>query len=143
MKRTRIWSIVLLAILLLLTACDTGVAPTQTPVTGGAPAGGTQSTATAGTSGTTATATIATTGSTGQTGGTAGTLNGVKLPDDAAPPDQQVFIVHYDNTADFTTVDFYELVYKRGGAISDILSDSSCAWTRTSRSNPAQQPRGK
>jgi ABC-type oligopeptide transport system substrate-binding subunit len=57
-------------------------------------------------------------------GGTPGTLNGVTLPDDAAPPDQQVFIMHYDNTADFTTVDFFESVYKRGGAIADVLSDA-------------------
>ncbi len=54
---------------------------------------------------------------------TGGTLNGVTLPADAAPPEQQVYIVHYDNTADFTTIDFYESVYKRGGAITDVLSD--------------------
>jgi ABC-type oligopeptide transport system substrate-binding subunit len=54
---------------------------------------------------------------------TGGTLNGVPLPADAAPPEQQVYIVHYDNTADFTTIDFYESVYKRGGAITDVLSD--------------------
>ncbi len=56
-------------------------------------------------------------------GGTAGTLNGVTLPVDAAPSDKQVYINHYDNTADFTTVDFFESVYKRGGATSDVLSD--------------------
>lgn len=54
---------------------------------------------------------------------TGGTLNGVTLPADAAPPEQQVYIVHYDNTADFTTIDFYESVYRRGGAITDVLSD--------------------
>ncbi len=48
----------------------------------------------------------------------------VQLPADAAPLEQQVYVTHYDNTADFTTIDFYESVYKRGGAISDILSDS-------------------
>src|SRR3954447_17802050 len=101
MKRTRIWSVVLLAIVLTLSACGTETVPTPTPVTGGAPATGTES-----------------------TGGTAGTLNGVTLPADAAPPDQQVYVVHYDNTADFTTVDFYESVYKRAGAIADVLSDS-------------------
>src|SRR5688500_699333 len=51
------------------------------------------------------------------------TLNGITLPDDAAPADQQVYVQHYDNTADFTTIDFFESVYKRGGAITDILSD--------------------
>src|SRR3954454_20195982 len=58
------------------------------------------------------------------TGSSAGTLNGVTLPADAAPADQQVFVTHYDNTADFTTIDFYESVYKRGGATADLLSDS-------------------
>jgi ABC-type oligopeptide transport system substrate-binding subunit len=52
-----------------------------------------------------------------------GILNGVTLPADAAPPEQQVFITHFDNTADFTTIDFFESVYKRGGAVTDILSD--------------------
>src|SRR5215208_4793032 len=51
------------------------------------------------------------------------TLNGITLPDDAAPADQQVYVQHYDNTADFTTIDFFESVYKRGGAVTDILSD--------------------
>jgi len=51
------------------------------------------------------------------------TLNGITLPADAAPADQQVYVQHYDNTADFTTIDFFESVYKRGGAVSDILSD--------------------
>ncbi len=45
------------------------------------------------------------------------------LPADAAGPEQQVYVTHYDSTSDFTTIDFYESVYKRGGAISDILSD--------------------
>jgi peptide/nickel transport system substrate-binding protein/oligopeptide transport system substrate-binding protein len=52
------------------------------------------------------------------------TINGVTLPPDAAPPEQQVYIQHYDNTANFTTVDFFESVYNRGGAVSDILSES-------------------
>src|SRR6266511_4340255 len=52
-----------------------------------------------------------------------GILNGVTLPDDAAPPDQQVLIEHYDNTADFTTIDFWESVYKRGGSIADLLTE--------------------
>jgi oligopeptide transport system substrate-binding protein len=52
------------------------------------------------------------------------TLNGITLPADAAPADQQVFVAHYDNTADFTTIDFFESVYKRGGSVADLLSDS-------------------
>lgn len=45
------------------------------------------------------------------------------LPADAAPPEQQVYVVHFDNTADFTTVDLYESVYKRGGAPTELLSE--------------------
>src|SRR5918911_1576930 len=45
------------------------------------------------------------------------------LPADAAPPDQQVLVVAYDNTADFTTLDFWESVYKRGGARSDLFTE--------------------
>jgi ABC-type oligopeptide transport system substrate-binding subunit len=44
-------------------------------------------------------------------------------PADAAPPDQQVYVVAYDNTADFTTLDFWESVYKRGGAKSDLFTE--------------------
>jgi ABC-type oligopeptide transport system substrate-binding subunit len=47
----------------------------------------------------------------------------VALPPDAAPPDQQVFISSYDSTADFTTIDFYESVYKRAGSKSDLLTE--------------------
>src|SRR4029079_14066471 len=36
---------------------------------------------------------------------------------------RQFFLFHYDNTADFTTIDFFESVYKRGGSVADILSD--------------------
>src|SRR5438309_1660640 len=45
------------------------------------------------------------------------------LPADAAPADQQVLVVAYDNTADFTTLDFWESVYKRGGARSDLFTE--------------------
>ncbi len=51
-----------------------------------------------------------------------GTLNGVTLPPDAAPPEQQVLIQHYDNTANATTLDFWESVYKRGGA-ADLFTE--------------------
>src|SRR5438552_16306964 len=90
MTPNRIWAVALLTIALALSACgcDVGVTPTPTPVANNAPTVGAGA------------------------GGTAGTLNGVTLPPDAAPPDQQVFIIHYDSTADFTTIDFYESVYK-------------------------------
>ena len=44
-------------------------------------------------------------------------------PADAAPADQQVLVTAYDNTADFTTLDFWESVYKRGGARSDLFTE--------------------
>src|SRR5215211_335594 len=102
MSRNRIWSAVLLMLALALSACGGEVAQTATPVANNPPP-----TTGGGTSG----------------GGSAGVMNGVTLPADAAPADQQVYVVHYDNTADFTTIDFFESVYKRGGAITDILSD--------------------
>src|SRR5438270_447628 len=45
------------------------------------------------------------------------------LPADAAPPDQQVYIQAYDNTADFTTLDFWQSVYGRAGATSDLMTE--------------------
>jgi ABC-type oligopeptide transport system substrate-binding subunit len=47
------------------------------------------------------------------------------LPADAAPPDQQVLVLPYDSTGDFTTFDFMESVYKRGdaGTGSDLMSE--------------------
>jgi len=110
MSRNRIWSAILLMLALAMSACGTE-SPTASPVANNpAPAatGTTAASSSGGTSG----------------GGSAGTLNGVTLPADAAPADQQVYVAHYDNTADFTTIDFYESVYKRGGSVTDILSDS-------------------
>jgi ABC-type transport system substrate-binding protein len=49
---------------------------------------------------------------------------GRELPADAAPLDQQVLVYPYSAWRDFTTVDFYQAVYQRADAISDILSDS-------------------
>jgi ABC-type oligopeptide transport system substrate-binding subunit len=45
------------------------------------------------------------------------------LPADAAPLDQQVLVMAYDNTADFTTLDFFQSVYGRAGANSDLLTE--------------------
>src|SRR5690348_11155891 len=47
------------------------------------------------------------------------------LPADAAPPDQQVLVLPYDNSVDFTTMDFAESVYKRGnsGVGSDLMTE--------------------
>ncbi|MDQ6674479.1 MAG: peptide ABC transporter substrate-binding protein [Chloroflexota bacterium] len=47
------------------------------------------------------------------------------IPADAAPPEQQVLVFPFDNTADFTTLDFWESVYKRGnsGVGSDLMTE--------------------
>jgi ABC-type transport system substrate-binding protein len=111
MSHSRLWSIALLVVTLtvVLAACG-GTAPTPA----GQPAAPTAAPAAAAPTAAQAEQPAAPAG---------GTLNGVTLPPDAAPADQQVYVVHYDNTADFTTIDFYESVYKRGGAVADILSD--------------------
>ncbi|MDQ3810314.1 MAG: peptide ABC transporter substrate-binding protein [Chloroflexota bacterium] len=47
----------------------------------------------------------------------------VPTPADAAPNDQQVIVFAYDSTSDFTTLDFWESVYKRAGALSDLFTE--------------------
>jgi ABC-type oligopeptide transport system substrate-binding subunit len=111
MRRNRILSVVLLVPLLVsLAACgDTAATPTA----------------------------VSAVPATAGTGGSAGTLNGVTLPTDAAPADQQVYIIHYDNTADFTTIDFFESVYKRAGAMTDVLSDPLVRLDKNFQIHPA------
>jgi len=58
------------------------------------------------------------------------------LPADAAAADQQVYVTHFDSTADATTVDFYESVYKRGGAITDVLSESLVRLDKNFKTQP-------
>lgn len=47
------------------------------------------------------------------------------LPADAAPPNQQVLVLPYDNSLDFTSMDFMESVYKRGnaGTGADLMTE--------------------
>ena len=47
------------------------------------------------------------------------------LPADAAPADQQVLVLPYDNSLDFSSMDFMESVYKRGnaGTGSDLMTE--------------------
>ncbi|NTW02025.1 MAG: peptide ABC transporter substrate-binding protein, partial [Oscillochloris sp.] len=53
------------------------------------------------------------------------TLNGVTLPEDAAPPEYQVYVNYFDNTTPYTTIDFMESVYNRGGitSLNDLVAD--------------------
>src|SRR5690242_7483800 len=59
------------------------------------------------------------------------------LPADAAPADQQVFVRPYDNTADFTTLDFYESVYKRAASNSDLMTEPLVRLTKNFEIVPA------
>ncbi len=106
MSRNRLWSIVVLVCvaMLALAACG-GTAPAPS---GQAPSTSNENAAPTGAAGEAAAAPTSAASDTGSAAAANGTLNGVTLPDDAAPADQQVYVVHYDNTADFTTVDFYE-----------------------------------
>lgn len=143
MNRTRISSVVLFlaSLMLVLAACGgTPAAPAGEAATTAPAAGSTQSTAAPSSGGGAATAAPADTAPTADTAAqpaSGGTLNGVTLPPDAAPADQQVLVFHYDNTSDFTTIDFYESVYKRGGAIADVLSDPLVRLDKNFKINPA------
>lgn len=116
MSRHRVWSVVLLFVVLalVLTACA-GAPATPASQPSSAPAAGGSTAASSANKASSAPASQTASGA---------TLNGVTLPPDAAPPDQQVLVEHYDNTSDFTTIDFFESVYKRGGAVADVLSDA-------------------
>ena len=103
----------------LLAACG-NLTPTTAPASATTAAAGAATTA-ASAATTAASAATTAAGSAATTAAASGT--GATLPADAAPADQQVFVMHYDNTADFTTIDFFESVYKRGGAVADLLSD--------------------
>jgi ABC-type oligopeptide transport system substrate-binding subunit len=145
MSRNRTWSIVLLLVALTVILAACGGAPAAAPTAAPAePAAAptrsvadvptavsiSQPTAVPAATAAPAPTTAAEPAASGQT------LNGVTLPADAAPADQQVFVVHYDNTADFTTIDFFESVYKRGGAVADILSDALVRIDKNFQINP-------
>ena len=136
MRHSRPWFVFSLAtvVAMLLTACGGTAAPT-TPAADATAAPTTAAAADATVAPTTAAAPAEPTATTGaaaaeptkapDTSAAAGsTLNGVTLPPDAAPPEYQVYVSYFDNTADFTTIDFMESVYKRGGVgVVDLLSD--------------------
>ena len=61
---------------------------------------------------------------------------GKEMPADAAPLDQQVLVYPYSGWKTFTTVDFFEAVYQRADAISDILSDSLVRLDKDFQPNP-------
>src|SRR6187402_167483 len=111
MTHNRTWSMMLLltTLALVLAACG-GTAPTPASQPTAAPAAGAPTAAPAADAPTAAPAAEAPTAAPAAEPAAGGILNGVTLPADAAPADQQVYVVHYDNTADFTTIDFFESV---------------------------------
>lgn len=55
-----------------------------------------------------------------------GTINGVTLPPDAAPPEEQVLYVQFRSTLTINTLEFFESVYERfnnNPVVGDLFSD--------------------
>jgi ABC-type transport system substrate-binding protein len=123
MTRLHLRSPLLVGLVFVLTACGPA-APTAAPTTAPAAAPTTAPAAKPTAAATTAPAAAATTAPAAAKPTTApAAAPAAALPADAAPADQQVLVVAYDNTADFTTLDFWESVYKRGGAKSDLFTE--------------------
>ncbi|MEJ5246788.1 MAG: peptide ABC transporter substrate-binding protein [Caldilinea sp.] len=61
---------------------------------------------------------------------------GKELPPDAAPLDQQVLIYPYSGWRTFTTIDFFQAVYERADALTDLLSDSLVRLDKNFQVNP-------
>jgi ABC-type transport system substrate-binding protein len=61
---------------------------------------------------------------------------GKEMPADAAPLDQQVMVYPYMGWKTFTTIDFFEAVYGRAEALSDLLSDALVRLDKDFKVNP-------
>lgn len=61
---------------------------------------------------------------------------GKEMPPDAAPLDQQVLIKPYSGWRTFTTIDFFQAVYERADALTDLLSDSLVRLDKNFQVNP-------
>lgn len=73
-----------------------------------------------------------------EAGSMVGEFNGIQLPEDAAPSDQQVYRAYFDSTATFTSVDFFVTVYEGGGnAIRDMLGEPLIRLDNNFRPQPA------
>src|SRR3954447_24910182 len=108
-----------------LTACSPAAAPASTPTTA---ASGAQSASVQGgqaPSGVVSRPTLPPTALPAAAPPQAAAPAQAPLPSDAAPPDQQVLVLPYDNSQDFTTFDFFESVYKRGdpGSGADLMTE--------------------
>lgn len=69
-------------------------------------------------------------------GGAVKNALGKELPADAAPLEQQVLVYPYSGWRSTTTVDFFEAVYQRGDALTDLLSDSLVRLDKDFKPNP-------
>jgi len=58
------------------------------------------------------------------------------LPSDAAPAEQQVLVTPFDSTADVTTLDFWESVYKRPGG-ADLFTEPLVRLNKNFETQPA------
>jgi ABC-type transport system substrate-binding protein len=69
----------------------------------------------------------------------AGTINGVVLPDDAAPAEYQVFVAYYDGTANYTSPNQMETIYNTGGwgSITTITGDTIVRLDKNFQVQPA------
>ncbi|MCS6826311.1 MAG: ABC transporter substrate-binding protein, partial [Caldilinea sp.] len=61
---------------------------------------------------------------------------GKEMPPDAAPLDQQVLVYPYSGWRTFTTIDFFQAVYERADALTDLLSDSLVRLDKNFQVNP-------
>jgi ABC-type oligopeptide transport system substrate-binding subunit len=120
----------------ILAACGDNTATTAPATTAAATTAAATTAASAATTAASAatTAASATTAAAAATTAAAAGAAGV-LPADAAPADQQVYVNHFDSTADATCLDFYESVYKRGG-FADMQSDSLVRLDKNFKTQP-------
>lgn len=71
--------------------------------------------------------------------GAATTINGVTLPADAAAPEYQTFVTYFDISADFTSLNQMETVYKSGGfgSITNLMGDTIIRLDKNFQVQPA------
>lgn len=69
----------------------------------------------------------------------AGTINGVTLPADAAPAEYQTFVTYFDISADWTSPNQMETIYKSGGfgSITNVTGDTLTRLDKNFQVQPA------
>ncbi len=67
------------------------------------------------------------------------TINGVTLPADAAPPEYQTFVTYFDISADWTSPNQMETIYKSGGfgSITNVTGDTLTRLDKNFQVQPA------